>query len=125
MKTLRSSCRGVDLERTPNGVITHQSDADPSYLSGFTNKNRRETILQVANPDAEDIINSEEYNRYAAFDIHKALLEIPIIFGYDQVSMLSQNKISEVHKLKHKNAKTKGYVALKIIDLTDFTDMQI
>jgi hypothetical protein len=55
--------------------------------------------------------------------VAKAFKEISILAGYSHIEMLSQNKISEVH-LVTKTAAPPRKATLKIVDLTDFTEVQ-
>lgn len=54
--------------------------------------------------------------------MQRALEEISILKDYKHRQMLSQNKVSEVHIMQHNH--TREQVVLKIIDLSEFTEMQ-
>ena len=75
------------LIRNTQSAVNYSSPEEEEIPS--LKKDHRETILQVANPDVKEVIHSEEYQRYADFDIDRALKEIDMLKGYKHVGMLS------------------------------------
>lgn len=112
----RQSCKDV------KAAVLLDSSLNATKLD--SPQNPTPTDNDVSNFDSYSMPDSHKYfKRQVDGDFNIYFKNFRVLESYEHKKLLSQGKISEVHLIQHKL--TKHQMALKIVDLQNFSDIQI